>query len=579
MAQLFFSRFWMACIYLVSTILLQGCLDKSNVNVDSSVVGSCVRMNQPLEGELYKANPLFSKQWHLTNNSTDVNSKAGIDYNVEKVWAAGVTGECVNVAVVDSGVQIAHEDLTENILPGYSYNYLLNSIDPTPVNVPEDETSILQASHGTNVAGVIAAVNNSKGGVGIAPKAKLMGFNILWGNTTDSAIANATVGQVGDNSERFSIIDVSNNSWGTGLPPGSIAGVFPINFSVWNAAIKKGVTDGREGKGIVYLFASGNDGEYNTDANNMGYTNNPFVLVVGGVDPRAEPIPYAQRGANVLVAGLTQGIDLNTGAAGKLAIVTTTLSSKGSSAVDASKNYTNQFNGTSAATPGVAGVVALMLQANPELSWRQVRWILAATARKVGTDPSYGLWIPSAIGGTYSQFFGYGLADAAAAVAMANNNPPQLGDLVSCQVEGISSQFNQQLTNTPMVVSFDTNSCHITTVEYVETEVSFQHSNYGDMEMTLSSPIGYKSLLAYEHQCYVPTVYGGYIPDPKYCNYYDPKDPTSTVSWTYGSVRHLGESLKANGGIWTLGVSDPSANNGANNYSRIKKASITVWGY
>jgi kexin len=488
---------------------------------------------------------------------------AGIDYQVTCLWEKGINGSNVGVAVVDNGLDVAHEDLSGNVLNGYSWDFMANSALPVPTT----------NTHGTMVAGTIAAANNNKGGIGVAPTANLMGFNVLTGNQTEVGFANAMVGYVsGSAIDRFAAIAVSNNSWGT-----PVMGQLDPGFSsVFEDALKKGTTDGRGGKGIVYLVAASNFGTisngvslYTMSNSNYhgGLQASPFMLAVGGVNANGQSTFYAERGANVLISGLTAGqtspiTSPNSYGPG---IVTSTVSGKGT---DASRNYVKTFNGTSAATPGVAGVVALMLQANPNLTWRQVRWILASTATK--NDRYNSEWLASAIGPGFNHNYGFGLANASAAVDMAINNPPVMGQMKSCEVVGVSTSAGQIIKNSATVsYTFSTASCtQLSKVEFVEIPFEITTSNFGDFNVELTSPTGAVSKLVEPHIC-VSEVNGSFRIDPASCDY--SAIPSGLNIFTFGSVRHLGENLT---GTWKLEARSPGSSSW-----EVGTAKLVFWGF
>ena len=515
---------------------------------------NCTSTGQALTSSAYGANPLFNSAWHLKNTGIVSNSTSGEDLNLTSTWGSGITGECVVVAVVDDGIEIDHEDLKNNILAKYSYNYSNRTNDPTPSDYSD--------SHGTSVAGIIAAASNTVGGLGVAPNAKLVGFV----NTGESAdYSNAMIGQPTTGASRFSVLSISNNSWGYPDNTGALQDGFATG--VWKSAVEKGVTEGRGGKGMIYLWASGNGAEYNPsypdpryrryveDSNYDGQANYRYVIAVGGADSNGQHPDYAEPGANVLVAGLTQGSSASNPVY-RPGIVTSTISGTGSIGGLRNQNYTDGFNGTSAATPTVAGVVALMLQANSNLTWRQVRWILAATARK--NNPTDSGWLSSALGQNgagkgFNHKYGYGVPDASAAVTMAVSNPPTLGTLQSCVLSG-TGQVGTAITSLN-TVSFAASTCPISTVEFVELEFDFAHSYFRDLGITLSSPSGNDSVLAEQGTC-----------DSSSCNF------SSGKVWTFGSVRHMNESVSGN---WVLKVRDL----GSNGSGTLNGATLIIWGF
>jgi subtilisin family serine protease len=497
--------------------------------------GTC----QPNNAPNYRANPLFTQAWHLYNRTTNSSYVSGEDYNVTPVWDCGVAGSGVNVAVVDQGLEITHEDLSANILAGQSYRYFDGSTDPSPVTRSQ--------THGTMVGGTIAAASNLFGSLGVAPKASLFGFNLLEGSPPAASSLNAMVGTTNNgNTDRFQSIHVSNNSWGyVQTDIGSLL----FEYGLWKDVIEQGVTNGRNGKGIIYLFAAGNDG-LEADTNHSPLTKYRSVLTIGGADSLGGHPSYAQTGATLLVSGLTLG-KTTTGIYQGGGITTTTVPGRGTSG----GNYVSTFNGTSAATPGVAGVVALMLSANPDLTWRQVRWILADSARK-NLDTSG--WLPAAVGVGYNHLYGFGIPDANVAVTKAKT-PPTLGSLSSCAVS-TTSTLNTTLSNTSTVLNFDVSACSLTKVEFVEVETSFKTDNFARFVMTLTSAGGYQSFLAKEHNA----CDGSYA-----CDY------GGGTSWTFGTVRHLGESLKQAGLPWTISLQDTSGSANAS----VSGIRLVFWGY
>ena len=131
-----------------------------------------------------RTDPLYQYQWHLNNTGqTNFATNAGTsgqDLNVDTVIVDGYTGDGVTVAVIDTGLEIAHEDLVDNIVSG-SYDFLNGDEDPT--------NSANAGDHGTSVAGLIAATGwNNKGGRGVAPDASLIGYNFLKQGTIENEI-------------------------------------------------------------------------------------------------------------------------------------------------------------------------------------------------------------------------------------------------------------------------------------------------------------------------------------------------------------------------------------------------------
>ena len=323
--------------------------------------------------------PLLNKQWHLINTGQQVGSPdfqnifavAGEDIGVGGAWNMGYTGEGVKVGVFElSTFQTTHPDLQSNVDSNLSF--LLGP----PLG-----------DHATAVAGLIGAVaNNGIGGSGVAPGSTLVPMS---GVNTPGAIAGAIRYALDNN------IDVVNNSWG----PSVVRGLTSLDAEQ-TVALRDSVFFGRNGLGTIWVFAAGNSGKDLDTSSYNGFVNSRYTIGVTGVDHDGEynnidgtVTGYPETGASVLVAAPTGSntlriVDDFTIGSG---IITTDL--VGDSGYNQTgyvtdrdflpdTNYTSTFNGTSAAAPQVTGVIALMLEANPNLSWRDVQEILLRSARQ-----------------------------------------------------------------------------------------------------------------------------------------------------------------------------------------------------
>ena len=446
--------------------------------------------------------PLYACQWHL--NSAD---SAGMDINVESVWTDGITGAGVNVAVVDATIDHSHADLRANINSALNHDYGGRSNTYRPVD-----------HHGTYVAGVLAARDNTIGVRGVASRATIYGYNLLGDDETLFSLNNARDAM----SRNREVTAVSNNSWSIGGVPGFVKG-----SGFWEWAIDGGVTQGYGGKGVFYVFAGGNGHEegsssnYNEVSNYYGVT---AVCAVGADDTRAE---YSEQGANLWVCAPSQG-GYEDDTADDRAIGTT----------ENSNRYTNTFNGTSAATPIVSGVAALLRQVNPALTWRDLKLILATSARQ--NDPGNTGWENGArkYGATddsdvyhFNHEYGFGMVDAAAAVALARSwslLPPFLDDSEQ------SSTLNTTIpdNNTSGITHSLTLDTDVEFTEFVEVEANIDHSRGRHLQIELESPDGTVSTLAVPFQTTAS---------------YNPG------TFRFGSAKHLGEDPN---GAWKLRVSD-----------------------
>ncbi|MCP4752292.1 MAG: S8 family serine peptidase, partial [Proteobacteria bacterium] len=311
--------------------------------------------------------PLYNLQWHLENTGHQfVNTIDGEDVNVSSVWGTYAGTPDMVVTVVDSGIEASHSDLKDNLDLSSSYNYAVSKTepaDPTPTPAQLNDNQI-DSFHGTACAGLIAARGwNDEGLRGVAPFVRLAGLNVF-STGADEDFYDA-LGKT--------YADISSNSWG----PGS-----------WDLmeypdidAIEQGILLGRNGKGTIYVFAAGND-NFNANTSSNVHSSR-FVITVTAVNAMGFKASYANYGFNILISA--PGGELATYKREHPAIVTTDYTGlnygydiSGLYHFNVSNNengdYTDQMDGTSAATPIISGVVALVLQANPDLTYRDVKY-------------------------------------------------------------------------------------------------------------------------------------------------------------------------------------------------------------
>ena len=452
--------------------------------------------------------PLYSCQWHL--ESPDY-----VNIDVESAWAEGVKGEGVTVAVVDDGMDPAHEDLRDNVNTALNYDYTESGDIFDPFE-----------HHGTRVSGIIAARDNAAGVRGVAPRATIYGYNFLaapsFFNEVDAMSRNAVV------------TAVSNNSWGSLDGP-------ELSFatSFWEMAVNAGIITGYDGKGTFYVFSAGNGHLLGDDSNLDEYVNHYGVTAVCSVNSVGGRAGYSEMGANLWVCAPSNNRPGPLGAT--LGILTT----------ENSDRYVKDFGGTSAAAPIVSGVAALMRSANPDLTWRDLKLILAASALKNDADNSG--WedgarryrsVTDADRYHFNHEYGFGVVDAGAAVALAEGwtTAPPL------QVRAVGSgELSELVPDAPptgeptTVVSELTLDTGIGFTEFVEVNVAFLHASFRDLDIELESPSGAVSNLAVHFDTYT--------------DYYDPFFDFVPLrgAFRFGSARHLGEDPN---GVWKLRVTD-----------------------
>lgn len=456
---------------------------------------------------------LISQQWHLKNTTTSPNITHA---NVENAWnfggTGGVRGTGIRIGIVDDGLQTTHPDLS-NIDTVNDKDWNNNDNDPNP----EDDDN-----HGTAVAGVAgAAGNNSQGVSGVAPSSTLVGMRLVGGflGITDNQEAEAM-------DWRNDIIQVKNNSWGPSDLYNRLVAPEPLTA----LALKNAAETGRGGKGTIFVWAGGNGKDRQNNSNYDGYANSIYTIAVTATDSLGQSAYYSEPGANILISAPSSG------SGGALGVVTTDrtgnlgYNTSTSSNELADRSYTKTFGGTSSATPVVSGVVALMLEKNPNLGWRDVQEILIRSATPfLTTDPG---WKTNGAGLKFNHQFGAGLVNAAAAVNMAATWT-NLTAQTSLAVSNNTPLTIPNLNDTGVSKSFVfTSTTH--RVEQVTVKLTADHTNRGNLDITLTSPSGMVSQLS--------TV--------------STNAEDEFEDWTFSTVQHWGESAT---GTWTLRVSDRSS--------------------
>ena len=480
--------------------------------------------------------PFSALSWHFEQKQGDLrlekffdyvdhligpNVKPGIDINFKPIIPLNITGSGVVVGVSDSDIEVRHEDLAANYNKTLSKNFRNCDSDPNSKDNYDCFDPWLPGSphnHGTRVAGVIVAASNSVGSKGVASGAKFAGFNILSSSNT-----------IVDRLQQINVegIDVFSYSWGWGVPYYRI----PPGIKMQEMAFKDGVTRLRDGKGIVYVRASSNDyfDWINITDGIRGWGNTaygelvswPYLIIVSGINQQSGHFSVqTNKGSNLWITAPTR-------------IITTDVQgcsyghNKMASALDPNCKYDFVFGGSSASTPVITGVVALMLDANPNLTWRDVKHILAKTARKdhdtrTGSithpgvryapfDTNYTLsnhtyaqrWVTNAAGFSFHNWYGFGLVDTNAAVRMALNYSENLGEFSETVNKDDDTWFYSSGTLIDKVIPRKdatgvTNGLevkHNFVIESVQIKISAEHKYVGNLGLELTSPSGTKSII------------------------------------------------------------------------------------
>ena len=470
--------------------------------------------------------PLLARQWHLFNTGQS-GGVPGMDVGLQGV---NETGRGVLMAFVDGAVQLSHPDLVANL---YTIDGMLPTKDPSPPPAPPGAVYNASGgqwddSHGTAVVGIaVASANNSLGGRGVAPGSKFLAYD---------GVATGLVG-LAMRSAIDQGADVVNNSWGTLDSRTGRSGTYLRSDPVWREAVADALSQGRRGRGTVVVFAGGNGGP-NEDSNRDGYANYPGVLTVGAVDHRGRPSSYAEPGANLLISApsYTPSSLFANGAD----IWTTDISGpRGLAAGSLPENadYGPFPGGTSASAPMVSGVVALMLEANPMLSWRDVRWLLAKTARPADLSPEKAE--PSVMNAQgFNPRVGFGRVHAGDSVSAARSFA---GLPAEKRCDSGVQRVDQAIGDSPAPALTTTTrfqDCDLKIVESVEVTLTVDHTYIADLDVVLISPSGTRSQHARPHSC--PDSVTGPCGD-------------FSRGWTFTSVRHMGENLQGSAQNASLG--------------------------
>jgi kexin len=465
-----------------------------------------IKAQREIANKLEIKDPIFEEQWHIFNVKTP-----GNDINVTNVWMQGITGKNVTACIVDDGLDMDSDDLKDNFFAEGSYDFNDHVELPKPM-LSDDR-------HGTRCAGEVAAGKNNVCGVGLAYDSRISGVRILSGEISDVDEALAINYELQQN-------DIYSCSWG---PPDDGKTMQAPGVLIEKAMVTA-VQQGRGGKGSIYVFAAGNGAAADDNCNFDGYTNSIYSITVGAIDKENLHPYYSEACSAQLVVTYSSG------------------SGDSIHTTDVGANKcTSQHGGTSAAGPIAVGVYALVLEARPEITWRDMQWLTVLTAVPFEQDSD---WTPTPLGATYSHQFGYGKLDAYAIVEKAKT-----WELVKPQawfyspwmhVKKAIPEGNQGLASVFEVTEQMLQEANLERVEHITVTMNVEHQRRGDLSVELISPQKMTSHLSTARR--------------------DDDAPYGYIDWTFMSVAHFGEKGVGN---WTIIVKDTKINN--------KKGTFTDW--
>jgi len=462
------------------------------------------------------SDPKWPRMWYL-------NRGGGLDMNVQPAWQKGTTGRNIVVSILDDGIEKDHPDLKQNYDPLASYDVNSHDSDPQP---RYDYTN--ENRHGTRCAGeVAAAADNNICSVGVAYNAKIGGVRMLDGDVTDAVEAQSL-------SHNPQHIDIYSASWGPDDDGRTVDG--PAALA--KKAFFDGINTGRGGKGSIFVWASGNGGRDGDSCNCDGYTNSIYTLSISSATENGNIPWYSEACSSTLATTYSSG------SGGERQIVTT----------DLRKGCTETHTGTSASAPLAAGVCALALEANSRLTWRDMQHIVVRTARPENLRAKD--WVVNGVGRRVSHSFGYGLMDASAMVDLAHN----WTSVPEQQICSVKAKINPR--GIPVYgkikVTLETDGCladihnKVVFLEHVQSRITLASSRRGEVQISLTSPAGTRSVLLQRRSRDLST--------------------EGFSDWAFMTVHNWGELAQ---GTWTLEVTNGDSTSELRSWTLIMYGTMT----
>uniref|UniRef100_A0A673ZBD1 Neuroendocrine convertase 1 n=1 Tax=Salmo trutta TaxID=8032 RepID=A0A673ZBD1_SALTR len=467
-------------------------------------LGSC--RDCPVD-ELFN-DPMWNQQWYLQDTRTS-SSLPKLDLHVIPVWKKGFTGKGVVITVLDDGLEWNHTDIYPNYDAAASYDFNDNDPDPFP---RYDSTN--ENKHGTRCAGEIAMqADNNKCGVGVAYNSKVGGIRMLDGIVTDAIEASS----IGFNSDH---VDIYSASWGPNDDGKTVEG--PGRLA--SKAFEYGIQKGRGGKGSIFVWASGNGGRQGDNCDCDGYTDSIYTISISSASQQGLSPWYAEKCSSTLATAYSSG----------------DYTDQRITSADLHNECTETHTGTSASAPLAAGIFALALEQNPELTWRDLQHLVVWTSEfdPLANNPG---WKRNGAGLMVNSRFGFGLLNAKALVDLADPATwKHVPEKKQCIIRDDSFQPRYKDSNILITIEIPTKACNgqdnaVLSLEHVQVEASIEYTRRGDLHITLTSPSGTNTVLLAERE----------------------RDMSSNGfrNWDFMSVHTWGEDPT---GTWTLKITDTS---------------------
>uniref|UniRef100_A0A668VWI4 SPC3 n=1 Tax=Oreochromis aureus TaxID=47969 RepID=A0A668VWI4_OREAU len=455
------------------------------------------------------SNPVWNRLWYIQCSG----SKACQSHmNIAAAWRRGYTGKGVVVSVLDDGIEREHPDLKPNYVSALGWDTLLGKGTLIISSLAE------LLVHGTQCAGVVAAAaNSSRCTVGVSFHARIGGIRMLDGDVTDIVEAQSL-----SYSPRY--IDVYLAGWGPKDDGATLDGPGPLTRLV----LQNGVQTGRQGRGSIFVWPSGNGGERGDYCSCDGYSNSIYTVSISSSTQRGSQPDYLEPCPSTLATAYGGW-------------------------------EREEMSGTSLAASVAAGVIALTLEANPSLTWRDLQHIIVRTSK--AHHLSAPDWRVNGAGYKVSHLYGFGLLDAESMVKEAERWK-QVPSQHECAEEAAIQLSRLIYLGSALTSVHEATGCsgkalqHVAYVEHVVVRVTISHGRRGDLSITLTSPSGTTSQLLANR----------------------PLDNSTEgfQNWEFMTAHCWGEQAA---GEWTLKIQDtPSQKRDGSKLGVLEKWSLVIYG-